>query len=206
MNDRRLMLAYTLWHWPRQEVERTVYEAHHRRFHGFLAHQKARGFKASQSTRVASLPWTGDAKDIYQDRYFVDSWSVFEGLESHATSGVREEPHRQIASVVSGAVAGMYGLRMGSCPRTPRWNYWFAKPDDMTYEDLEESCRPVVTGWAALWGRRLVLGPTPEFCVESETRVELPGILRPLVVRLEPVWNSFDEFDRQRGIESRIIT
>jgi hypothetical protein len=76
----------------------------------------------------------------------------------------------------------------------------------MTYDDLDATLRPVLKKAAALYGRKLVLGTTPEFCVESEVPIELPGVGQPLVVRLEPVWNTFDEYDRQRSIESRIIT
>ena len=206
MKDGAAILAYTIWHWPRQGVERGVYEARQKHFHAVLAQDPAAGFRASQSTRATCLPWANDGREVYQDRFLVDSWSVFDRLEPHTISGVRQEPHRQVAISVAGAIAGMYGLRLGTLQRAPRWSYWFSKPDGMTYDDLDASLRPVLKNSAALWGRKLVLGPTPEFCVESEAPVELRGFARPLVVRLEPVWNTFDEYDRQRGIESRIIT
>ena len=205
MNDARAMLAYTIWHWPRQGVERDLYEAHNRRFHAVLARDPAPGFKASQSTRVTGLSWANDGKQVYQDRFLVNSWSVFDELEPHAISGTRQEPHRHVATTVGGAIAGMYGLRLGTFQKAPRWSYWFSKPDGMTYEDLDAAFRPVLKRSAVLWGRKLVLGATPEFCVESEAPIELPGVGQPLVVRLEPVWNTFDEYDRQRSIESHII-
>ena len=186
MKAARGVLAYTIWHWPRQAVERGVYEAQHRRFHAALAQQPAPGYRASQRARVTCLPWANEGKDVYQDRYFVDSWSVFDGLEPHALSGARQDPHRHVATAVGGAVAGMYGLRAGTCLKAPRWNYWFSKPHGMTYDDLEATLGPVLNR-AGLWGRRLVLGPTPEFCVESEVPVELPGIEASVVVTLEPV-------------------
>ena len=183
-----MVLAYTIWHWPLPSVEDRSYAAHQERFHAAIAIHPAPGFRWSQSLRVARLPWANEGRPVFQDRFFVDGWAVFEDLEAHAISGERREPHDRMASGVGGAVAGMYGLRLGAPPEQPRWSYWFTKPAGMSYDELYAVLSPLADVDTALWGRRLVLGPTPEFCLESAASLTLPQILRPLAVQLDPAW------------------
>jgi hypothetical protein len=59
----------------------------------------------------------------------------------------------------------------------------------MSYDELFARCKPlVVDGESVLWMRRMVLGPSPEFCVESTNGLTLPREFRPLSVALRPIW------------------
>ena len=52
--------------------------------------------------------------------------------------------------------------------------YWISKPDGMSYAAFEASLGPLVGAGCALWGRRMTLGPTPEFCLHAPAKCELP--------------------------------
>jgi hypothetical protein len=44
----------------------------------------------------------------------------------------------------------------------------------MTYQLFFESLRPVCEHGAMLWGRQMVLGPTPEFCLHAPRHIPVP--------------------------------
>jgi hypothetical protein len=49
--------------------------------------------------------------------------------------------------------------------------------------------RPLVDDMpTALWGRKLTLGPAPEFCLHSLQPPTLPAVLKVQRFSLEPVW------------------
>jgi hypothetical protein len=59
----------------------------------------------------------------------------------------------------------------------------------MRYDELWNAFAPLVqTGRAALWMRRMVLGPSPEFCLQSAESMTLPAACAPLHVALRMVW------------------
>jgi hypothetical protein len=181
-------LAYTFWHWRRTAVDRKAYEDRHRAFHAALASHPIRGFLWSNSVRLTRAPWANGGGEAYQDRYLVDGWPTLERLESAAISGARQEPHDAIAAAAAGGAAGLYGVRLGAPLAAPRHNYWFSKPDGMSYAQLDEAFGPVVGEGSVLWIRRMVLGPTPEFCLESSSPVDVPARFNPLSVVLESIW------------------
>jgi hypothetical protein len=41
---------------------------------------------------------------------------------------------------------------------------------------------------AQLWIRHMVLGPSPEFCLQSREPLRLPPPITPLTIPLRPVW------------------
>jgi hypothetical protein len=57
----------------------------------------------------------------------------------------------------------------------------------MTYPELDEALSPVLQRGAALWQRQLVLGPTPEFCLDFSGRPELPPGSQPIFLSIEPL-------------------
>jgi hypothetical protein len=181
-------LAYTFWHWRRASVDRNVYEDRHRAFHAALASNPTHGFLWSNSVRLARAPWANGGGEAYQDRYLVDGWATLELLESVAISGARQQPHAAIAASTGGGAAGVYGVRLGTPTAAPRHSYWFAKPDGMTYAQLDEAVGPVIGDRTVLWIRRMVLGPTPEFCVESSSPVEIAARFSAMSVVLDPIW------------------
>ena len=182
-------LAYTLWHWPGAAVARQDYEPRLITFHKALAAQPAEGFRRSRSARVSQLPWANGGGDAYQDRYLLDDWATVGRLETHAISDSRQAPHAAIAGSIGGGVAGMYGVRLGSPPTGATHAYWFGRPAGMSYEQLDAALAPLIDGRGALWIRRLVLGPTPEFCLETRIPVELPHAFSVNAAVLTPVWS-----------------
>ena len=71
----------------------------------------------------------------------------------------------------------------------PRVATWFAKPAGMSYGALYTLLGALVeTEDAALWGRQMTLGPTPEFCLHTEAAVRLPVPLTGAAVPCRPVW------------------
>jgi hypothetical protein len=181
-------LSYTFWHWRRSSVDRNVYEDRHGAFHAALASNPTQGFLSSNSVRLTRAPWANGGGEAYQDRYLVDGWATLERLEAAAISGARQEPHAAIAASAGGGAGGVYGVRSGTPVPAPRNSYWFSKPDGMSYAQLDEALSPFVRDSTVLWIRRMVLGPTPEFCLESISPVELPGRFSALTVLLEPIW------------------
>ena len=72
-------------------------------------------------------------------------------------------------------VAGLYSLRMGQPDASPPFSaHWLSKPSGMSYPTFFESLRPLCQEGATLWGRQMVLGPTPEFCLHARQRLALP--------------------------------
>jgi hypothetical protein len=59
----------------------------------------------------------------------------------------------------------------------------------MSYEDFYARIRPLANQRSvALWGRQMVLGPTPEFCLHSAARLELPSPLHAQEMALARLW------------------
>ena len=180
------ILAYTLWHWRRTDIDRRSYEERHRAFHAVLD-SPAPGYVWSYASRITGAAWANQGGEAYQDRYLVDGWETLARLEVAAITGSRQAPHASIAAAVSSAAAGVYGVRLGSPVRQPRHAWWFSKPDGMSYAELDELLAPHASD-GVLWVRRMVLGPTPEFCFEATAPVRLPSGLGSIAVTHEPVW------------------
>lgn len=151
------MLAYVFWHRPRPEAERSVYEQALAGYHRALAEEAVEGFHGSSSYEVDSLPWL-DGEAAYEDWYLLEAAWALDGLGGIAVSGPLEEPHRRVASLTGSMTAGLYRLVAGES-----WDgghaAWFGRP----LEDLPGS----------VWRRQFVLGPTPEYCLVSDTPVAL---------------------------------
>jgi hypothetical protein len=59
----------------------------------------------------------------------------------------------------------------------------------MSYGAMYDLLDPLVGAeGAALWGRQMVLGPTPEFCLHTARAVPLPAPLAGTVIECHPVW------------------
>ena len=83
---------------------------------------------------------------------------------------------------------GLYRLRRGRVG-VHRTAAWFAKPAGMSYDQLYAVLdSPLLRTDGALWGRQMVLGPTPEFCLHTAEPVTLPAPLIAQVVARSPIW------------------
>jgi hypothetical protein len=169
------MLAYVFWHWPLPGVEGSRYESELAAFHDVLAELSPEGFLGSMIFRHGGAPWTHGRGAAYEDWYLVGSSAGLDALNDAAISGARRLPHDRVARSADGGAGGLYGLRQGSAHAVGS-AHWFAKPAGISYGELYELLAPVVASVdGALWERRMVLGPAPEFCLVSARSVSLPA-------------------------------
>lgn len=168
------MIAYVFWHWARPFVASAEYEARQRAFHEALRATPPAGFSRSLSHAFSGAPWTA-AGLAYEDWYLLDDSAALDRLNDAAVSASRQAPHDHAAAAAAGGTAGVYTLRMGEAPMAPSLAYWFAKPDGMKYDALFAALHPIVSASrAALWMRRMTLGPATEFCLQSNELLMLP--------------------------------
>lgn len=137
---------------------------------------------------MEDLPWLPAAGKGYEEWYFLDGSAALDPLNEAAIGAGCREPHDQAAELAAGGTAGLYRLRLGERPGAPRTALWFGKPSGMSYDALHGKLRFLVARGTALWGRQMVLGPTPEFCLHSDREVVLPAELPSLGSALRRVW------------------
>ena len=194
------MLGYVFWHWRQPRVDPAEYERLQRDFHAALAAAPPPGYRRSYSHALAGAPWAGAGGEAYEDWYLVDGSAALDPLNEAAVSASRQGPHDAAAAVAAGGTAGLYGLRLGRAPAQPRHAWWFDKPDGVSYGALWELLGPVVeAAGAALWLRHMVLGPTPELCLQADDAVALPPPLAATAFALRPVWPAAERTDAGDG-------
>lgn len=183
------MLSYVFWHWPRAGVVAADYEALQRRFHAALKAAPPPGFLGSRCASLTGASWAGNGGQAYEDWYLLDGSAALDPLNAAAVTASRQAPHDAAAAAAAGGTAGLYLLRLGVQRDPPRVATWFAKPAGMSYGALYTLLGDLVeTEDAALWGRQMTLGPTPEFCLHTEAAVRLPVPLTGAAVPCRPVW------------------
>ena len=183
------MLAYVFWHWPRADVPAAAYEALQRPFHEALRGAPPAGFLGSRVLALGGAPWAGEGRDAYEDWYLVEGSAALDPLNEAAVSAPRRGAHDAAAAAAAGGTAGLYRLRLGSPDQVPHAAAWFAKPPGMSYSALFTTLDPLVrSDGAALWGRQMTLGPTPEFCLQSIRPIALPAAFFPVALRYRTVW------------------
>ena len=187
------MLAYVFWHAPRAGVAARQYEAAHREFHDTLGAAGVEGLLGVRVLRAEAIPWL-EGTAGYEDWHFLENSAALDALNLSAVSAARQYPHDRIAALAGSGTAGLYGLRTGT-PVTPAVAYWLSKPDGMGYAAFEASLAPLVAAGCALWGRRMTLGPTPEFCLHAPAARTLPHPAQ--AVAMFPVFGSSRQ-DTQR--------
>lgn len=181
------MLAYVFWHWPRPGTPAEVYEERQRAFHGALKGSPPAGYHGSFSAAVHGAPWMPGPG--YEDWYFVDDFAALGALNDAAVTAARSAPHDAAAALAAGGTAALYGLRAGSLPRDARVAQWFAKPQTMSYAELYALTEPLVrAAGATLWLRQMVLGPSPEFCIQGTRTVALDERFATVELDLARVW------------------
>ena len=185
------MIAYVFWHWKRPAIPAHDYEQAQQGFHNALAKAPPAGFHWSQSFALSGCDWAADRGDAYEDRYLVDDFTALDALDKAAVTASRQAPHDSAAALAAGGIAGIYELSQGEPMRVPRHAAWFSKPPGVSYAALRELLDPVVArGEAAVWMRRMTLGPTPEFCLYSAEALLVPEPIVALNVPLRPVYPS----------------
>ncbi len=167
------MLAYVFWHVRRSDAPAPRYEAAHREFHDNLWATPVAGLLGLRIHRLADIPWLAPGQGGYEDWHLLEDSSALDMLNEAAVASARHAAHDRIAALASGGTAGLYGLRSGRRIE-PAFAYWMSKPAGMSYAAFDESLRPLITLGCCLWGRRMTLGPTPEFCLHAPTAVIPP--------------------------------
>ena len=166
------MLAYVFWHVPRAGVAAREYESAHREFHDVLRDAKLPGLLGLRVHRLESIPWL-EGRAGYEDWHFLTDSAGLDVLNDAAITQARLRPHDRIAALAAAGTAGLFGLRRGAL-NEPTMAYWLSKPEGMGYSAFDLSLAPQVANGCCLWGRRMTLGPTPEFCLHAPKRSELP--------------------------------
>jgi hypothetical protein len=187
------MLAYVFWHWPQSAVTPDEYEETQRAFHAALKADPSPGFRGSTSYAVAGYPWVPGSRPAYEDWYLVDGSAALDPLNEAAVTASRLAPHDAAAKLAEGGTAGIYRLRLpaelpANLPQRGQES-WFSRPSGMSYDALWSLMGRIIEDHQAqLWIRHMVLGPSPEFCLQSREPLRLPPPITPLTIPLRPVW------------------
>jgi hypothetical protein len=184
------MLAYVFWHWPRPEIERGQYLVHLTEFHRTLAAHKPLGFQRSVVFGISGADWLNTSGEAYEEWYLLDDSAAMDPLNEAAVSGACEEPHNRVAREAADGTGGLYRLRAGSPDLAhAKFATWFSKPAGVSYKNFYAELEPLTSQpGIALWGRQMTLGPTTEFCIHSQTPVQLPASIRVICVQLDHKW------------------
>jgi hypothetical protein len=184
------MLAYVFWHWRRPEIAREEYERRQQRFHAALQAAPSAGFLTSRSVAIRGAPWAASGGEAYEDWYLMKDSAALDPLNQAAVTAPRQLSHDAAAAVADSGIAGLYRLRLGGvAEEAPSLGAWFSKPAGMGYDQLFSTVEPLLRSSAgALWCRQMVLGPTPEFCLQSSAPLVLPASITPLTLQLRPIW------------------
>lgn len=182
------MIAYVFWHRPRAGVDLADYRAALEEFHISLLAAGVAGFRRTLVFQTAPPPWLSGPGVVFEDWHLLDGSAAIDPLNDAAVTGDRTLPHHRVATLVDSGVAGLYRLRIGDpMSPPPTTAYWFSKPAGMAYADFYDSLRPLCVGNATLWGRQMVLGPTPEFCMHTANPIDPPyeGVRSDLGIKLD---------------------
>lgn len=184
------MLAYVFWHWPNPEINELTYQEHLLEFHKILAENPPVGFARSIVFQTNKAPWLKTDGRAFEEWYLLQNSAALDKLNEAAVSGPREAPHNLVAKEAAGGVAGLYRLRAGQGKLSDsRYATWFGKPTGLAYQDFYATLQPLSSqDGVALWSRTMTLGPTEEFCIYSQTSLELPAGVTGQTVTLKTIW------------------
>jgi hypothetical protein len=170
------MLAYVFWHWPQSSIDRGAYEDHVREFQQTLAVNKSSGFQQSVVFRIRGAGWLNTSDEAYEEWYLLDDSAAMDPLNDAAVSGACEEPHNRVARESADGTGGLYRLREGvENLAQAKFAIWLGKPAGVSYKTFYADLQSLTSQpGVALWGRQMTLGPATEFCIHSQTQIELP--------------------------------
>lgn len=177
------MLAYVFWHARREQVDAPEYEAAHGAFHDSLWAASVPGLLGLRIHRVADIPWLTLGQGGYEDWHLLEDSGALDVLNEAAVTRARLAVHDRIAALAADGTAGLYGLRSGTRIE-PAVAYWMSKPAGMKYAEFHESLQPYIARGCCLWGRRMTLGPTPEFCLHAPGVMKLPHAALTLKIEM----------------------
>ena len=209
------ILKFVLWTWPSAVADAAEYEDHRVKFHQVLAHKKVEGYLGSGLFKIDTAPWAGSFlfenspwlgghKTVYEEWYLFNGSASLDAVNEATIAGPYKDSHAKfLRKDLGGECAGLYYLRSGDLEHAlsgitqSECSAWFGKTY-ATYDDLVERLTPIMSSsGSVLWRRLLVLGPTPEFHLDVDASVTLPGDLRPCWVKRTRIW-PVQEGERRR--------
>jgi hypothetical protein len=184
------MLAYVFWHWPQADIDRGAYEDHLREFQRTLAANKSDGFQKSVVFRISGVSWLNTTEEVYEEWYLLDDSAAMDRLNEAAVSGACEDPHNRVAREAADGIGGLYRLREGvEHLDEAKFAVWLSKPAGVSYKTFYADLGLLTSqSGVALWGRQMTLGPTTEFCIHSQSTIQLPQGYSGHSVSLESVY------------------
>lgn len=189
MSREHAKLVYLFWHWKQPGIGAERYETTLRAFHSSLAENPPVGFIRSVSSAFTGAPWAAGGGKAYVDRYFIRDSAAIDALDASVASVARHLPHDNIVAMTASGVGGISAVRFGEPLTEPRFAYWFAKPRGAPYPDVFRTAEALTAEHGAVcYTRRMALGPSPEFCVESAAAIHYPDLLRDPPLALRTVW------------------
>lgn len=170
------MLAYLLWHSPRDEDAAADYETALAAFHRSLARRPPVGMLGSAAFRLRALPWqhggnTGaGASAHYEDWYLVEDFAALGVLNEAAVGRGHRTAHDRAARHYRIGAGGLYALQEGRREADllagATTAVWVARPAGCEPSGLDQLLGDGLDpDSSSLWRRQLVLGPAPEFCL-----------------------------------------
>jgi hypothetical protein len=168
------MLAYLLWHVPRDD-DAARYCAGLVAFHRALAADPPVGYARSWTVRVPPVDWLPSADAHYVDWYLVDGFAALGVLNEAAVSGPRQVAHDAVAGMARAGTAGVVGRLGGAATaagfRPPTQDAVLTmvdRPTAMSYGHFTDALLAAAPS-ASCWMRQMTLGPGPEFLVLADS-------------------------------------
>jgi hypothetical protein len=180
------VIAYLLWHRPRQGIDRDAYEQAAERFHRSLAHARPVGLRCSALLRAGAPPWLA-GEGWYEDWYLLEDFGALGVLNEAAVATGHRSAHDKVAHAFGSGAGALYKLIEGNGDSIAHTlAVWVSRPagavapglGDMLGDGMDRK-------GASLWRRALVLGPAPEYCLLAD---EPPAGVSP--ARLPQGWQS----------------
>ncbi|HEX3466476.1 MAG TPA: DUF1272 domain-containing protein [Candidatus Elarobacter sp.] len=168
------MLAYVFWHQRRDDADDRAYRAQLDELHRRLAAAGLEGFTGSRTFALDALPWGDERGAFFEDWYVVGGSAALDRLDRGAVTGDRSPPHDELAASVAWGTGGLFRLHSGDDGGDQRVAQWFAKPDGMSYAELQALLARALTPQHVVWQRQMTLGPGFEFCVAGPAAAALP--------------------------------
>ena len=160
------MLAYVFWHRPYQKVDRVSYETAILRFQAALNRRPPPGLIGACSHRIEAVPWLGNQPG-YEDWCLLQGSWAMDPLNGFAVAGDVQSPHDTLAAQMEFGAGGLYAHAQGEPSAMAESTVvWLTRPRGIQWRPpLEAACSALSASTA--WRRQMVLGPAPEFGVET---------------------------------------
>ena len=181
-----MSLHYIFWHWPRTGVDLAVYAGKLVRFQEELELYLGGEIQGETAAyRSPTPPWLPGEATAFSDWYAMENSAKLDAINAGAVADSVRPAHSEIAALYGGGAGSLYDYKKGAAldPTVVQYTHWFPKPAGLSYAELYDLLEPVTAQPnTTLLRRRMVLGPSPEFCLASGLLLELPSPLAAIVL------------------------